>query len=73
MSDSLALAKRLVTGHGLGLAPGAMITVETQGVEARAELAVDDGVPPQCCVVHIGSDLAARLPRASHVNLRSAS
>jgi NADH-quinone oxidoreductase subunit G len=61
------------TAAQLGLAPGAMITVETQGVEARAELAVDDGVPPQCCVVHIGSDLAARLPRASHVNLRSAS
>jgi NADH-quinone oxidoreductase subunit G len=61
-----------VTAQQLGLAPGAMLTVEALGSEARAELAVDDGVPAQCCVIHIGSDLAAQLPGASHVELRSA-
>jgi NADH-quinone oxidoreductase subunit G len=61
------------TALQLGLAPGAVVTVEASGAEARAVLAIDDAVPAQCCVVHIGSDLAARLPAATHVNLRSAS
>jgi len=61
------------TAQQLGLVPGANVAIGAGAVEVRAELAIDDDVPAQCCVVHIGSDLAAQLPGVSHVNLRSAS
>ena len=56
----------------LGLAAGARVTVSAGGVQANAELAIDDGVPAQTCVIHAGSALAARLPASATVKLGSA-
>jgi len=49
VSDSLALAKRLVTGHGLGLAPGAAFGPEGEGwlrwcFASRDPARLDEGV-----------------------------
>jgi len=60
------------TAAALGLAAGARVTVSAGGVQANAELAIDDGVPAQTCVIHAGSALAARLPASATVKLGSA-
>jgi aspartate/methionine/tyrosine aminotransferase len=49
VSDSLALAKHLVTGHGLGLAPGAAFGPEGEGwlrwcFASRDPARLDEGV-----------------------------
>ena len=56
----------------LGLTAGARVLVQAGGSEAHAELAIDDAVPAQSCVIHIGSALAARLPASTSVKLGSA-
>ena len=60
------------TAAALGLAAGARVLVQAGGSEAHAEVAIDDAVPAQSCVIHIGSALAARLPASTSVKLGSA-
>jgi len=60
------------TAAALGIAAGARVIVQAGGSEAHAELAVDDAVPAQSCVIHLGSALAALLPASTSVELGSA-
>ena len=60
------------TAAALGLTAGTRVSVTAGGSVATAELAIDDAVPPQACVIHVGSALAARLPASASVNLGSA-
>jgi len=60
------------TAAALGLQVGARVMVSAGGAQATAELEIDDAVPAQTCVIHVGSALAARLPASPSVKLGSA-